>query len=737
MKAAASKRRMLASALVASTDALVQAQASLDADEEVRSSGDIGDVTRGATGGAVAEDLMSDALRTCVEAERAANVAHELLEKPLTSSWLNAAARYGNVDSSGDGTSCLEIEERAVEEAQQAVTAAEEAVAHLTERLGQLRGIRAKLRSLLAAVEARFRRASAALADAGALSNTNGVENALQVASSALARARERLQSPLSSGYLLPGGGNGGGGDDTSGGAGRVSLARDEEAVSNAAGYVAVLESLADSAVGKAGAKDQGGVSVDSGTEAGTGGGAAQSRDDPSVTSSSSLNDSQRTAQEALALALQWGDTLRAQVANLQLTDYPAVEKAAEAAEAAMGAAQEFWVAASSGGQQTSGEKMRAGLEALATELGRLEKVAEVAAEQKRAREAGVGAAAKRLERLMTTLGALDDKVRMAGQPLVSLTAEAIRTAADATNAASAAAAASGVASPVSADAANSGPTSRRPSLLLTGSPGAQVFASAVQEAAVAVAQAEATVTRAQERAFQLSAERVRALETLVELAEALSAAGDRLALSSVERGLSASREAAATISDAQAALGRARAAAQVDAGVWLSSAAAIADAVATAGDFVRRAERAADGPAVVRPTMTAMGGENVLGEAGRAGATAVAEAEAKARAWLDADTNCVDSEQQTSSPSPEEEAVGLESINTAARQATPAKLKGKRTPRIGFSDGGEAAPTYMPLWMRLQNKAWELGGSAMSWSGWSEDSAGAGSGATPGTDLG
>ncbi|CAM9982811.1 unnamed protein product, partial [Ectocarpus sp. 12 AP-2014] len=102
------------------------------------------------------------------------------------------------------------------------------------------------------------------------------------------------------------------------------------------------------------------------------------------------------------------------------------------------------------------------------------------------------------------------------------------------------------------------------------------------------VAQAEATVTRARERAPQVSGERVRALQTLVGLAETLSEAGEQLASSSAERGLPSSREAAAAISQAQAGLRRARDAAQADGGAWMSGAAAITDVVAEAGELVR-----------------------------------------------------------------------------------------------------------------------------------------------------
>lgn len=434
MKAAVSKRQMLHSALVASTDVLAQAQASLDADEEVRSSRHGGSVeTRvGGKEAIAAGDVMSQAVRACIEAEQACDKARALLDEPLTSSWLQDVSPDGTSDG---GVTYAEVEERVVEEAQQAAAAAEEAVAHLTERLGQLRGLRAKLRSLLAAAEARFRRVSSIIADSDALSNTIGVDNAVQVASRALARARERLQSPLSSGYLLPGGG--GRSDDSnnyaSGGASRGGLAWDEEAVSEATGYVTVLESLANSALSNPPSKERGDIAIEDSVETIAGDGPTGRTHEPRASAPgtpSSLDSSQRTAQEALALALHWGDALRKQVVELQLMGDSSVAKATEAVEKAMSAVQDTG----------SGVQTRGALEALATELGRLEKVAEVAAEEKRAREAGFGAATKRLDRLLTTLAGLDENVQAAGEPLVSLTAEAMQRARDATSAAAMAA---------------------------------------------------------------------------------------------------------------------------------------------------------------------------------------------------------------------------------------------------------------------------------------------------------
>lgn len=422
---------MLHSTLVVSTDVLAQAQASLDADEEVRSSRRTGDIAPGVgeEEAIAAGDVMSQAVRACIEAELACDKARALLDNPLTSSSLQNMS----VDGTGSaGLTYADVEERAVEEAQQAATAAEEAVAHLTERLGQLRGLRAKLRSLLAAAEARFRRVSSIIADSDALSNTIGVEHAVQVASTALARARERLQSPLSSGYLLPGGGGRGDecGDDASGGAGRGGLAWDEEAVSEATGYVTVLESLLNSALANPPLKERGDVAVVDNLEAIAGDRATvRSTEGPRASvqeTPASLDGSQRTAQEALTLALHWGDALRKQVVELQLMGDPSVAEATETVEQAISAVQDTG----------SGVRMRGALEALATELGRLEKVVEVAAEEKRAREAGFGAATKRLDRLLTTLAGLDENVQAAGEPLVSLTAEAMQRARDFTSAA-------------------------------------------------------------------------------------------------------------------------------------------------------------------------------------------------------------------------------------------------------------------------------------------------------------
>lgn len=707
MKTAAAKRHMLKSVLVASADTLAQAQAALDADEEVRPQENSLEGVQ-ATAELVSGDLMFEALRACAVAERAAAVAHSLLEKPLTSAWLRSAAS-DSPEANGDLVTFAEAEERVVEEAQRTAALAEEAAARLTERLGQVRAIRAKLRTMLAAAEARFRRGSAVLDDTGALFDTLGVEEAVQVASTALAHARERLRSPLCSVYLMSsGGGNHGGG-----------LARDEEAVSEATGYVTALESFASSAAETGLRAPYVPVNYRS-TERARSSCGELADEEVSMASPSELvvDSPSRTTRQALTLALEWADALQAQVAEQRLGGDSAVAKAIEAADCATSVAKNLWKADNSGGSDaSSGTRGRAALEALATELGRLETVVETAAEQRRTRQAGLGAAAKRLDRLRTSLELLSETTQAAGEPMVSLTAEAMRRAADAMSAATALAATAGVEGqpPV---ASQGGDVSRRPSPL-PASPGAVVFVDAVQAAAVTVAQAEATVTWARERASHVSAERVRALETLVGLAEALRAAGDCLASSSVERGLASSREAAASISEAQAALGRARAAAQVDAGAWLSRAAAIAEAVTTAGELVRRAERAADGPAVVRPTTTKDGYKSTCGGT----ATAVVDAEAKARVWLaGARGNLGDNGQPASSPSIEETARATASTEVKPAEAT--RSKGARRARIGFSDGGEGAPTYMPLWMRLQKKAWELGSSVVRASGKGGDQA-------------
>lgn len=705
MKGLASKRQMLRSALVASADSLAQAQASLDADEEVRSYGEVelGNAGVGGVGG----DIVSDALGACAVAEQLVATARARLDRPLNAAWLEGSPSENTSDDVCK--TCADEEKLAVEVAQNATGDSEVAVACLMERLRQLRRIRAKLRVLLAASEARFRSASALLTDAGSLSKSSGVEEAVQLASTALTHARGRLRGPLGRDYLAPS--NGSDRHGSCGGGG--GLAEDEEAVSEATGYVTALESFATSAVEKLkSAKKQSVLPHDDAqSSVGNDGGLSSFLSPETTNASASSNldpDSilQHTVREALTLAVQWSDALRAQVGELRLTGDPAVATALEASGNAMRAARELWNSDSSSSRRRSvqegdsgGAEGRAAVETLAAKLGRLEKVAEDAAEERRLREAGLGAAARRLDRLIATHAALKETVEAAGEPLVFLTVKAMRRAGDATKDAAAAASTAGIV------AGPEPPASRRHSSLAPlGSSGAASFVDAVQTAAVAVAQAEATVTRARERASQVSAERVRTLETLVGLAEALSAAGDRLSSSSAERGIQSSREAAVVISEAQAALGRARAAAQGNPMMWLSEAGSIAEAVAMAGDLVRRAERAADGPVVVHPTTGPNGpGRNVT-------AMEVAEAEAKARAWLEAGAKGGGTaDKLTTSPLSGEGAV--RDINTTTGEKE--KAKGGRMSRIGFSEKGEGAPTYLPLWMRLQKKAWDaMGGS-------------------------
>lgn len=663
VKSAESQRQMLRAALVTSCDSIAQAQAGLEAEQEGRSPGDGDrDGDRVSNEGSVGAegDPMSQALRACALAEQAASAARECLERPLT------AERFG----AEHGGNAAGEEERLVEAAQAAATEAEQAAARLVERLGQIRGIRAKLRSLLAHSEARFRRASAALADAGVAD----ADEAVHVAGEALAVARDRLRSSLGSGYLTPGGGGADGGSDSSSG----SLARDEEAVSEAAGFVEALELFASREVAPASPERRAPASPERG---GT-----------SVSESGSENE----ALDALALALKWGDALRAQVSELQLGGDPAVAQAVEAAGKAARTAESLW----SPGARSAGEG-RVAVEGLAAQLGELEKVAESAAGQRRTREAGLWAAAKRLDRLGATLGSLRDTVELAGEPLlVSLTSAALKSAGDAIADATAATGGGGV---DSADIRTA-----------VGDQGS-TFTDAVQAAAVAVAQAEATVARARERAPQVSAERVGALETLVKLAETLSEAGEKLSSSSQERGLPSSREAAAAILEAQEGLSRARAAAQVDGGAWMSGAAAIAEAVSEAGELVRRARRAADPPTVVRPT-------SPTGAAGAGTATDedVVAAEANARAWLE----------EEGGPKVGEKTGGKSKKTPAAAegakdQSTP-KGEGKtnaRKARIGFSKKGGEAKAYLPLWMRLQKKMLRSGRKEKDEAGGGDDS--------------
>lgn len=673
MKAAASQRQMLHSALVASADSLAQAQAGIEADEELSTAGDAVASTE-----TKKRDALSEALRACAGAERAAAAARDLLDRPLDREWFRAVS--GGGDGVGSSVGAAE-EEELVAAAQRAAAQAEGAAARLMERLGQVRGIRAKLRYLLSSSEARFRRASAALADAGLADDGVGADQAVRVASTALTRARDRLRTPLGSGYLMSGAGG------YSGGYGG-GLAKDEEAVSEAQGYVTALEMLTTSTAKEADSPESGRAHEGQTSDRGV-----NTRAPRGVPAADGVSkNAQNAARDALTLAMQWGEALRTQVSELELEGDPAVAQAIEAAGNAMRVVKTVWSASDTSergsGAVTDG---RSAVEGLAAELERLEKATENAAESRRAREAGLGMAARRLDRLMATLTSLERTVRAAGEPLVSLTAEAMRAAYDAAStAAGAAAAASGAG------------TGSDKSKATSASPKEVALVDAVQAAAVAVAQAEATVTRARERASQVSAERVRALETLVALAETLREAGDRLASSSAERGLVSSREAAAAIAEAQTALGKARAAAQVGAEDWLSGAAVIAEAVAEAGELVRLAKRSADGPAVVRPATL---GRNAPSD----GATdeAVARAGANAQAWLEAEAGLQD--EATMGDSGEKKGTSPVAAGGVRRgSARPATGGVHRKPRIGFSDKGEGAPAYMPLWMHLRKKVWD-----------------------------
>ncbi|CAN0031935.1 unnamed protein product, partial [Ectocarpus sp. 8 AP-2014] len=426
-------------------------------------------------------------------------------------------------------------------------------------------------------------------------------------------------------------------------------LARDEEAVSEATGFVEALELIASR-------------------------GAMTSPSPAERAKSGSSGEAGNESMDALALALQWGDALRAQVAELQLGGDPAVAQALEETGKAAVAAERLWSPGER--REGSGSEGRAAVEGLAAQLGELERFAEEAAEKRRAREAERGAAARRLDRLTATFNSLQETVKSAGEPLLaSLTDAALSAAHDAITAVSATANAGvglGDGKAVS---------SARESTL----------ADAVQAAAVAVAQAEATVTRARERAPQVSAERVRALQTLVGLAETLSEAGEQLASSSAERGLPSSREAAAAISQAQAGLSRARAAAQADGGAWMSGAVVITDVVAEAGELVRRAQRAADGPAAAVPR---------AGRPAARGEDTVA-AEAEAGAWLEEEP---EGGAKTTDRPNRSDVGGVED-----RSSSPGTTDARKA-RIGFSKKGEGAQTYLPLWMRLQKKLWDAG---------------------------
>lgn len=647
VKSAASQRQMLRSALVTSDDSIAQAQAGLEAEQHGQSAGD-----SVFNGGRDNGDPMFEALRACALADRAVTVARDSLERPLTAEWFRVAP---------DNHTAKE-EERVVEAAQVAATDAEQATARLVERLGQVRGIRAKLRSLLAQSEARFRQVSADLADAGVAD----VEE-VNVASAALALARDRLRTSLGSGYLAPEGSGGASGGDSG------SLARDEEAVSEAAGFVEALALFASRAVAPA----------------------LRAKHSSDLASEAGSDKPENETLDALALALQWGDALRVQVSELKLESDPAVAQAVEATEKAALTAESLW---SAGGERSErggpGAEGRAAVEGLAAQLGELESVTENAAEKRRAHEAGLGAAARRFDRLKATLGSLRETVQSAGEPLlISLTTAALNTAQDAIAAASA--------------AGDNGPTSGLGDSGTASNNRESTFTDAVQAAAVAVAQAEATVTHARERAPQVSAERVRTLETLVGLAETLSEAGEKLASSSVGRGLPSSREAAAAILEAQAGLSKARQAAQVNGGAWVSGVAAIAEAVAEAGELVRRAKRAADIPTNVRPaSRTGPAG------AGRATEEDVAAAEASARAWLAAEGEAKGKGKAETNRRKKPASTDDDGVDGREKSSSPSAATDARKARIGFSKKGGGDQTYLPLWMRLQKKMWEAGGS-------------------------
>lgn len=608
MKTAEQHRQMLRLALVSSADSLARAQAALEADEEVRAAGDLA-----AFSGVWPHEgnAISEVLQRCTAAKS------ELLDRPLTPVWFRSAVQKER----GSSTAGSEEEEQDVEAAQRASTKAEGALAQFMERLAQMRGIRARFQSLLADAEGRFHRATAVLADAGISGGNKYIDGEGELASVALNNARDRLRTPLVSGYLVTGGG----------------VVKDEEAVSEAQEYVEVLEVLAKKAVeSNANKREVRGARW-----------LKHAAGEPAAWPA--FNDGTENAQMAtsggdeLALPVEWGKALRTQVSDLRLGDDPTVSQSIEAI--------------GNSGEEAGADTAQRAAEELAAELGKLEEVAEDTAERRRVREAGLEASARRLDRLIATLKSVEETLKSAGEPLLFLTSDAMRAAWDATNAA---AAASSVASTA-------------------------VFTNAVQEAAVAVAQAEATAKRARERASQVSAERVRILETLVRFAETLSQVRDRAEATSHERGLSYSRNAAAAISEAQAALSRARTAAQADVGSWVS---AIAETVSKAGDLVRVAERTADSPAVVCPTTP----ERNVSIAG----FATDEAETKGtgekmRGQVEQDKN----------PS-------------SARSGKATTGSAQRPRRIGFSSKGEGAPTYIPLWMRLQEKAWEASDSVL-----------------------
>lgn len=653
MKTAKQHRQMLRSALVSSTDSLARAQAGLEADEEVRAAGGLAAFAGvGPHGG----NAISGVLERCTAAENATVEARELLDRPLTPAWFRSEVQR----ESGSSTAGSDEEKQAVEAAQRATTEAEGAAAHLMERLAQIRGIRAKLRSLLADVETRFRRATAVLADAGVSSGNEDIDGAGKMASVALNDARDRLRSPLVSGYFVTDGG----------------LVKDEDAVSEAQGYVKALEVFVKTAVDANANKRE----VRGGPWLKHVAGAPAVWTMPISTDGAGNAQIAASGGDELALAVKWGEALRTHVSDLGLGDDPTVSQSIEAVGNAMLTAEKLWSSRNSGEEAGGDSAQRAAVEELAG-LRKLGEVAEDTAERRRVREAGLGAAARRLDRLFAILKSVEETVKSAGEPSLSLTSDAMRAAWDAINAA---AAASPVASTFpSGMVVSVRDTERRAA---PHSSESAAFIDAVQEAAVAVAQVEVTANRARERASQVSAERVRILKNLIRFAETLSQVGDRAAATSHERGLSYSREAAAAISEAQAALSRARTAAQADVGSWVSGAAAIAEAVSKAGDLVRVAERTADGPAVVRP-MTPGRNASI---AGFATDEAVDEAEAK----------------ETGEKIRGQ--VEQDKIPSSARSGKATTGSAQRPRRIGFSSKGEGAPTYSPLWMRLQEKVWE-----------------------------
>lgn len=184
--------------------------------------------------------------------------------------------------------------------------------------------------------------------------------------------------------------------------------------------------------------------------------------------------------------------------------------------------------------------------------------------EKWRAREAEFGAAARRLDRLISALAFILETVKSAGEPLVSLTTEAMRAASNATKVAVAASKSSENVFRQERAVVNDADENLYRQLS-TGSPKEAVFVDVVRLATMAMAQAELTLTRAREQVSNISVEKVRALETLAVLAETPSKVVECLASFPASRSLSSSREAAAAISEAQTSLVKPRGAAQAD----------------------------------------------------------------------------------------------------------------------------------------------------------------------------